>query len=378
MRRRALAASMLLLSTAACGALLGVDFEGRPRELGTEADAAGAEVDAAGAEGMVAPAAAMPDGPPRPALDAGYLARRDELASRRVRIADAPAGLDGYFTSRSWVYWVDASQVGHALRPVDGARRQLATAFYDASDTFVLTRSVDFRVTISTAEAGKPLATFERGSPSPMALEDAVVFFGEGNGSVVPTLAWRPETSPSRADSGTISALAIHVIGKSRHALYIKDLADAKKLWVLDFAPAGVREVSVPVQPMAVVETADGLVLSYLAGSETRYLLVKPTGPAADLTASIAAATSDVPVSERAAFGAPAAYGEWIVFSAKCGILALRPRDERLVAVQLRAPTDNLFFNGVRVAEASNVVVFSIAAGQQGLYYVRLDDLLRP
>jgi hypothetical protein len=171
----------------------------------------------------------------------------------------------------------------------------------------------------------------------------------------------------------------VQPLGNYGNTLYLKDFADLKKLVVVDIAPPGIRSVGINVSPQAITRITEGIVVTHIVGTtETHFQLLPTSGVPIDLTAEIAATTSDIPVAARDAFQQPAAVGDWLVFSARCGILAFRHRDRHLVALQLRSPEDDYFYNGVHAVRSPRTLVFTMSKSEQGLHYVKLDGLLPP
>jgi hypothetical protein len=354
----------------ACNAILGVDFEGRQRDSVDGGEAAPPEEEdsdaAAPKDGEVAKDSSL-----EAAVDGGYLADLEKLAKLRVRVADAPS-LENYFVSRSWIHWLDGVGRGDSLKPSDGATRDLPIASKVMNDDVFAYRptTVD-DLSVRSASSGQVLGAFD--IDMSVALDEGVVML---DGSTTARV-WRSSSPTTLGTIGTLPSSAVNPLGKYGNTLYLKNFLDLNKLIVVDIAPVGVRSVDISVLPQAVTRITEGIVLTHIIGAtETHFQLVPPTGAPIDLTAEIEAAKSNIPLADRVAFQHPAAVGDWLVFSAQCGILAFRHRDSRLVALQLRTDADDYFYNGVHVVHASRTLVFTMSKSKQGLYYSKLDGLL--
>jgi hypothetical protein len=176
---------------------------------------------------------------------------------------------------------------------------------------------------------------------------------------------------------GTLASSAVSPVGKHRNTVYLRDYSAAGSFLVVDVDPFAVRNVDAGVIPLAVAPVTDGLVVTHAAGAGYRFLLVKPAGERVDLTQRIDAAASNVPRELRAPLQMPTTLGEWLIFSANAGILAFRPRDEKLLPLQIRADADRFVFDVPHVVEGARALVFRIGASElQGLYCVKLDGVL--
>lgn len=374
---RALMLWLALSGTTACGVVLGIDADGRLQEK--TSDAGDGEKAAPGDEADAAPkdSGSKTTDPDPAAVDGGYLARLDELAKLRVRIADAPT-MDRYSTSKSWVHWVDDVGKGHSRRPSDGALRTIPVAFTTASDDVVAHRNMpQGKASVYSATSGQNLGSFE--ASNPVALDDSIVFTDISQAGKTDILQWNAASPATLTSAGSVPSSAVDTVGRHRNTIYMRDVTDLSRLFVVDVAPPSVRIVTTTVTPLAVATITDGLVVAHSTGSTWRYQLIKPSGATLDLSAEIDAAESSVPVAQRTPMGAAVGLGDWLIGPALCGIVAFRPSDGRLVPVQLRASTDRFSFFGLHVLEESRVVVFTIGgSGPHGLYYLKLDGLLPP
>jgi hypothetical protein len=362
--------TLALSCVTACNAILGVDFEGRLRDEDAGADSGPLDDEdgAASKEGGVSR-----DGSVEAAIDGGYLADLEKLAKLRVRLADAPS-LENYFVSRSWIHWLDGAGSGSSFKPSDGATRDLPIASKVMNDdVFTYRPTPGDALSVRSAANGEELGAFD--IDTSVALDDGVVML---DGTTTARI-WRSSSPTTLSPIGTLPSSVVQPLGNYGNTLYLKDFADLKKLVVVDIAPPGIRSVGINVSPQAITRITEGIVVTHIVGTtETHFQLLPTSGVPIDLTAEIAATTSDIPVAARDAFQQPAAVGDWLVFSARCGILAFRHRDRRLVALQLRSPEDDYFYNGVHAVRSPRTLVFTMSKSEQGLHYVKLDGLLPP
>jgi len=375
---RRLLFSLALSSLTACNAILGVDFEGRRRDSSDGVDG-GEEMPPEGEEGDASTpkeGGTSKDGSLEAAVEGGYLADLEKLAKLRVRVADAPAGLDKHFASRSWMHWVDGAGHGHSLKPQDGTTRNIAKSFLDANDIVALHRlTPPADLSIISGTDGQVLGTFHVSYP--VALDDGVLVFEDGAPGMLEARVWRT-SSPTMlgASIGTVPS-TVYPIGKTGNTAYLRQFSVPPKLFIVDIQTPSVTSIDFNVELQAVSKITEGMVLTHVTGG-TKFQLVRPTGVPVNLTAEIAAAKSNIPIADRLAYGAAATSGDWLFYSAQCGILAFRYRDRRLVPIQLRTSEDDFFYNGVRVVQSPRTVIFTSAKSLEGLWHVKVDSLLPP
>jgi hypothetical protein len=364
----------LALGFGGCAGLLGLDFEPRDDVPAAEAGPPPAAEDAGDAPGSSDAGSAVVDAGRVDAGDGGIDDEQARLAALRVRVADAPT-LDGYFTSRSWLYWTPGDGTWRGLRPPSADARQIPHRVIGANDTHAVTGNVVDPATIRVADTSAQVAQFAQDSVRPVAVDDGVLFFSEAVSAAgtIDVLLWKPASPTTRPKIGTVATGAAAVIGKTGSEVFLRDILTVNRLWVASAAAPSVTSVTLTVTPQSATRTDDGVVVTHVAGAETLLRLVTPS---VDLTAEIAAADCIIPASERAAVGGGlASYGPWLIFTSRSGILAYRHGDKRLVPVQIRKPTDAFVFNVPHVVRATRLLVFTMPA-PQGLHFVPLDAIL--
>lgn len=359
---------------AGCNALLGLDFDPRDPAPGL-VDEAGTDEppdSEVSRDGGSTDARTKPDGP-LPTL----LEEKVRLAALRTRVADAPA-LDGWLTTRSWLWKVKLEPAWDAQKLPGVETRQSAFPLVTANDTHVVTgRPVEDIVVRDATNAA--VATYARTNPIPIALHGAVVFFVDG-ASGIDVLTWRGAAPGTRTKIGNVGAVSALPLGSDGdHTIWLRDVVDATKLWVVDLAKSpAVFSVPKTVQAQHATATDDGIVLSHVAGAEIFFQLLGPSG-GIDLTAEIAAAACVVPASERAALQSmTVGYAGWLIYVSKGGLLAYRHADHALVPIQVRLDGDQWVHSTPRLLREPRLLAFVIPAVEQGLYTVSLDAVLPP
>ncbi len=369
--RKLLAVAVLAL--AGCNALLGLDFEPRTREDATDG-AGGVPSEEDG--GTTAPDAAT-DARVEVKSDGGIDDEQARLAALRTRLASSTR-LDGFFTSKSWLYYETLTGMWSGRQLPGTETRTLPFMLNDGNDTHVVTgRTID-PATIRLADTGMQIATFARDSTSFAVLDDGIVFFPEVT-SGTDVVVWRATEPTARPKIGNIPSQSLLVLGRSSTSVFLRNFLDATQLIVVDAGAApGITKLTKSVEPQSVVETTDGLVLAHVGGSEVLFQLLPRSGPTVDLTAGIAAADCIIPPSERGALSSSTTVlGGWLFYAGRGGILAYRHADKRLVPVQIRKPTDRFLFNVPKVVRATRTLVFQMP-DPEGLYAVPLDAILPP
>lgn len=362
----------LALAATGCNALLGLDFDptaAPAADGGEDPGAVGdATLDASAARDAVAEAATEA---PTSAGDGGLDTEQTRLAALRVRIGDAPPG-DGQLTSSAWLYWSTPAWRGQRVPFADA--RTFAFPLVAATDTHVATGTTVQPVTLRSADTGQSVASFPRDGIVPVAVDEGVLFFPDA-ASAIDALLWKPSSPSTRTKIGTLATLSATVAGRAPSQVLLRDMVTVGRLWVADAKAVSVTSVTTTVAIQHADRTDDGIVVTHVAGADTLFRLVAPPAPDVDLTAEIAAASCIVPPSERGALGVPVAFGPWLIFSSRSGLLAYRHGDKRLVPLQIRTSTDGYVFNFPGVVRASRTLVFSLSS-PQGLYTLPLDAVL--
>jgi len=353
---------------AGCMGVLGVDFDPRTRNTneGAAEDASTHPTEPVSNGGTNADASLADAGTD---AERGPLPEHERLAALRVRIADAVT-FDRYLATRSWTWWVDEAKRGHAIRFADGAERTLPIGPTSANDDVLVRRGAS---DIYSAETGERVA--ELWGLEPTAVEHAIFVFQSSSFNSIEVGVWRPSAPLTKLM--TLPTASSVVLGTWRDTMFVRD-ATATRIHAVDLDATSPRTIDLGVDPIAVSGLADGVVVTHLAGFERRMVLVSKGGAVRSISDAIADAESPIPTRERALLDTPTTIDEWILFAAQAGLLAFRPRDARLIALQLRSPNAPYAFFGAKVVAAPRTVMFTVSGDLQGLYAMPLDGVLPP
>lgn len=369
---RPLAVLMATATLVGCNAILGLNFEAHDQFAVGDGDGSTAQdampsADSPSSEdsGSLSDAGAQDD-------SGSLVDVQAALAAKRVLIASG-ATLTG--TSRSWVYYTEDQSSWKGARPPSSNTRSIPFTLNGANDSHIVTGIPSEAATIRDANNNAQIATYPRDTF--VVADDGVVFLTVGASNTDVLLWTNTVGSGSRYNLGSLPK-SVALMGHHLDEAYIRDLDDATALYVVDAAARGVTKKALTSLPHGATRTSDGIVVSYMfGGTDVQFRLLTSTLPI-DLSAEIMAATSVVPIGERAPLESVAiGFDGWLIFSARAGILAYRHLDQKLVAVQVRLPSDRFGFNGPRIVQNTRLCVFSLSS-PQGLYYVQLDDVLPP
>ena len=364
MRRLLLALAAGVFPLLACSKLLDVDFDARGHGGGT--------VGPGGETGTNDGGDLLPDGGRKPdAGDAGPTTEEDLLALLRVRVGDSTGS---YFTSPSWLYWTDVSNAGHGYRPADKTTRVLPSGIQYGNDDFVIVpESGSLGLTYETTTSAV-VDTFSYTAGFPLALVDGVVSFDLNAvaNTTIPKV-WRSSQPGVHATSPAIAAVQPSVLGRGDDVVYLRDFATPTNIFVFSLPAATTTSLTMPFAPIAVLPVAGTLIVVRFQGD---FIGMQLLDSGRDLVDAIAKATSDISADDRAPLDLPAAVDDWVVYSARAGILAFHPSDNRLVALQLRSAADNFTFDGVKAMSGAKAIAFTITTGPTGLYVLDVTNLL--
>jgi hypothetical protein len=371
---------VFLCGAIACNALFGVDFDGKLRES-TSSDDAGNEV----LDGDIV-FDARNDGPPATfdasprdaANDGNYLSEKDRLDALRVRIGDAPSNLNDLRASPAWLYWNDAAGVGHRLRPSIGTVEGPLPRVDDANDDTLLTRDVQNNlVTFTNAATRVKIGTFPEDTHLTFMIRSGAVFF-QNETTVMRISTWKPSAPTVRTKGGTLATIVIDDVGRFDDTVIFRNLRDTANLLRVSVNPELVQKIAFAPLANSATNLPEGVVISHVVGADRRMMLYE-SGGTRDLVSEINALVSTTPVSERALFDFPVAFGRWLVFTARGGIFAFRPSDKKLLPLQLRAPLDPFSFANIRTLPLDGSIGFSVSTTAiAGTYTLRISSLLPP